>query len=694
MSQPSIDSSRHLVTVGRLEATLDGSALRWIRLDGVEVLRCIDLTVREPDWGTVLPHIQSVVETADRSSVTISIGASYRASGIELDAVCRIALDASTVTYRVEYEVPSEARLNRIGVIVLHPMSVAGRRLVVDHPGGSEEIGFPVAIDPNIVATDIVGLGWRPITGVHGRVEFEGDDWEMEDQRNWTDASFKSYPRPLRLPFPFTLAAGTRGTCAVHASFEGSPRSSRRAPAVALDLPDRTVARLPSLGTEVRSFPLLREHLGVGHALRLGHLRVGVDAQGDEVGSALERLAQVKAVGFPFEVDVVTNPGSGSLPGIVDALRDSACVGVNVFSAKSPSALDSDSDAVASWASLASSAGLRAPIGAGTRANFTELNRTHPPAQADIVTYGVNPQVHAFDGESILETVGTIAAITRQASKISARRPLSVVVSGWPRPADVLAPCKHDPRFLEPLGTAWLTGMLASMSAPTVSRLSLLTLDELASAWRADSATARLIASLSELEDPRLLVAPAPMDVAILAIRHHHGYRILVANLRLEPSSARVRLPIDGPWSMRSLTAAGSKTRALNVPANREVTIRLDEVEVQRLDRGEQNSCRKGVASELQAARRRGERMLPVRHLTTTARHEHWVAGFEAELLAAGCRSAAYVGFLGTGGDDALHAAYSPATLARLADVKRRYDPGNLFRSNLNVRPGLGDAPG
>ena len=229
--------------------------------------------------------------------------------------------------------------------------------------------------------------------------------------------------------------------------------------------------------------------------------------------------------------------------------------------------------------------GFRAPIGAGTRANFTELNRTHPPAQADVVNYGVSPQVHAFDGPSILETVGTIAAITRQASRIAAGRPLSVVVSCWPRPADVLAPCKQDPRFLEPLGAAWLTGILASISAPTVSRLTLFTLDELASAWRADSSTARLISSLTELEDPRLLVAPAPSGVAILAIRHRRGYRILVANLRLEPSTARVRLPIDGPWSRTSLTAEDSRTGALSVPADREVTIALGEVGVERLDR-------------------------------------------------------------------------------------------------------------
>jgi FAD/FMN-containing dehydrogenase len=31
--------------------------------------------------------------------------------------------------------------------------------------------------------------------------------------------------------------------------------------------------------------------------------------------------------------------------------------------------------------------------------------------------------------------------------------------------------------------------------------------------------------------------------------------------------------------------------------------------------------------------------------------------------------------------------AYPPATLERLAEVKRRYDPDNVFRLNVNVTP-------
>jgi FAD/FMN-containing dehydrogenase len=49
--------------------------------------------------------------------------------------------------------------------------------------------------------------------------------------------------------------------------------------------------------------------------------------------------------------------------------------------------------------------------------------------------------------------------------------------------------------------------------------------------------------------------------------------------------------------------------------------------------------------------------------------------------------SGAYVGFLGSAGPADVAAAYPPATYRRLAAVKRRYDPGNVFRRTHNILP-------
>ena len=69
-----------------------------------------------------------------------------------------------------------------------------------------------------------------------------------------------------------------------------------------------------------------------------------------------------------------------------------------------------------------------------------------------------------------------------------------------------------------------------------------------------------------------------------------------------------------------------------------------------------------------------------------------FVRGFAADMepLASGGR---YVNFLGAEDDradprSAAFAVFGPEKLRRLADVKRRYDPDNLFRLNHNIPPG------
>ena len=74
---------------------------------------------------------------------------------------------------------------------------------------------------------DLRALTHEAAPGLSVTCRMEGDTYEMEDQRNWTDASYKTYVRPLALPWPYTLDAGTTVEQAVTLEVKGSAPSSR-----------------------------------------------------------------------------------------------------------------------------------------------------------------------------------------------------------------------------------------------------------------------------------------------------------------------------------------------------------------------------------------------------------------------------------------------------------------------------------
>jgi FAD/FMN-containing dehydrogenase len=67
------------------------------------------------------------------------------------------------------------------------------------------------------------------------------------------------------------------------------------------------------------------------------------------------------------------------------------------------------------------------------------------------------------------------------------------------------------------------------------------------------------------------------------------------------------------------------------------------------------------------------------------AEHELWVRAFTAALRQG--EGGAYVNFLGDEGEARIREAYPGSTYERLAEIKQRYDPTNLFRLNQNIPP-------
>ena len=66
-------------------------------------------------------------------------------------------------------------------------------------------------------------------------------------------------------------------------------------------------------------------------------------------------------------------------------------------------------------------------------------------------------------------------------------------------------------------------------------------------------------------------------------------------------------------------------------------------------------------------------------------KYEEWVQAFADDLHQED--NGAYVNFLEDEGEERIRAAYPGATWDRLREIKKRYDPDNLFRLNQNIPP-------
>jgi hypothetical protein len=121
------------------------------------------------------------------------------------------------------------------------------------------------------------------------------------------------------------------------------------------------------------------------------------------------------------------------------------------------------------------------PVGAGSDANFCELNREHvlgrlALAGADFVFWPINPQVHAFDHLSLVETLEAQPDTVKTARAFAGTKPLVIspvtlkqrfnpAATGAPPPVPPgELPPQVDPRQMSLFGAAWTLGSLAALS--------------------------------------------------------------------------------------------------------------------------------------------------------------------------------------------------------------------------------------
>jgi D-apionolactonase len=218
-----VPEQRRLVA-GPVTATLEDGQLRWIKLGDTEVIRAIAFLIRDRIWSTCPPEISNLRIDENGGGFVVTFDALTRTSDGDLPwhAEFRGTPDG-TIRCTAVARPEQDFLTCRTGFVILHPLAgVTGRPMEIEHVDGTvERTEAPQLIDPAQPFLDVRAMTHEPVPGVRAMLRMEGDTWETEDHRNWSDASFKTYSRPLALPWPYKIPGGTEVRHTVTLSFAG-----------------------------------------------------------------------------------------------------------------------------------------------------------------------------------------------------------------------------------------------------------------------------------------------------------------------------------------------------------------------------------------------------------------------------------------------------------------------------------------
>ncbi len=467
------------IDLGDWQLQLRDDDLAQLTFRGREVLRSVRAVVRDRDWATAVWAVEHV--SVSGSGATISLASD--AFGTRFEGSLSITADGASLSVSLAVSADREFWTNRTGLVVLHPARVSGAPLTVTHTSGDvSHIAFPEEISPHQPAFDIRALASEGVT-----VTFEGDRFEMEDQRNWTDASFKTYNRALADPFPYPLESPVVQSVTVTVDDAGAPAPHEARPAgEALVLREREAGPIAfSVGASTAP--------GTGPADPLGHdLLVEVDLGWAGWSSVIERAA---ASGLPLDVRLVLplDDGERAVARAIDALAD---VPLARIAAIQPPTHPHEhmSDAQSTRILRAALGDRNVPVIGGTRSHFTELNRGQHlvPDDLDGIAFSTTPMFHTREMLQLEQAIEMQRLVAEQAVRIAGGAPVhvgpvtlrahlnNVATTDPPRPAVTDLSEGYGPELLDadderqrdPELAAWTIASAAALSVPGVATVS------------------------------------------------------------------------------------------------------------------------------------------------------------------------------------------------------------------------------
>jgi len=397
---------------GKLKMIYRNGALRYISSGSNELIRMIYAAVRDREWLTVDPVIADEKISIQEESFSITLKCLYHSPEINFSAEYSIeGKQDSSITISMEGEALETFSKNRIGFCILHPIEgCAGRNCIIEHPdGSSDQSFFPEEISPVQVFRDIKSMTWL-WARIKCRIDFEGDIFETEDQRNWTDASFKTYSTPLSIPYPAILEKDARIYQKVVFMAEGQFETETwQKERTKIKLYHEETFRIPSIGIcrSGRSSPISKNELKTIRAVRFDHYRVDLHLYYDN-WKTIAGMAAEESTDLGYQLELALFFDDNYFRQADEFIKwysenKTYVTYIILFHILHPSTPD---QLALDIIPLLRELDAEVRIVTGTNANFAQLNRNRPgETGADNFCYSIHPQEHLSDKYTLVENL-------------------------------------------------------------------------------------------------------------------------------------------------------------------------------------------------------------------------------------------------------------------------------------------------
>ena len=497
------------VTHGGFTLDLAREAIRNIRFEGVQLIDLLYTAIRPLDWSTLKADEYSVDVQIIGNDCVITVNEVFAGA---LSAQAKITLSSSN-TFSVGYELKglTEYQVSRWGVcFCLNTAEWMGSSVV----SSGNTYSLAQDISPQRVVDGVIQGLFPASNEMHFlapdkrnlKVVSTGKVLEAEDQRNWTDNTYKIYSGSLSEPFPFLTSAGSIWKQSVN--FEvGVPESITTD---ATKILVKEIEALPSIGLQFNHDSLLTpDDLEKAFVLlEIDHLRINEEAL------TSQKIATTATNGLILEAALLSSSKGDALKEEVLRLSERVPAGSRLL-------VQREGRQVIDAADLPKNSSLNSYI-PGSDAFLVDL-QSDQYNFGNSVSYSMAPTVHSFDTETIFKTLFTQQESINVAQKYIAPQvfisPITFSMRGNPHSGH-----SRDQRlvYAEPEmalhirtieGAAWTLGSIHS----------------LASAGAFSGSWHELFGEYGAIYSESGSIKFTPTFHAITALGAHHAHQITIA---------------------------------------------------------------------------------------------------------------------------------------------------------------------